>query len=227
MKDFLSKMLPAAISDTFPFRCRMCGRCCRHVRESVPLESRDAFRLANFLRNTEKGIRGMEDVLELYTEPVLLHESGYMMIVLKTAGKEDACVFLKGNRCTVHPAKPRACRTYPVSVVPDRNGPYEIRISAEQPHHFDGPQMSVKRWIKKFCTKEECDFWNMDTASALEIAALLENIPQEEKKRALFLFLRYKYLEFDLDRPFLAQFKENNQKLLEALRVMAREPEHR
>lgn len=44
-------MVPVAPSDRFPFRCRMCGACCRHVRESVPLESLDAFRLAKYLRD--------------------------------------------------------------------------------------------------------------------------------------------------------------------------------
>ena len=29
-----------------PFHCTCCGECCRHVRQSVPLESPDVFRLA-------------------------------------------------------------------------------------------------------------------------------------------------------------------------------------
>mgnify|MGYP000616960513 CR=1 FL=1 len=76
MKEFLKKMVPVTGSDHFPFRCQMCGACCRHVKESVPIDSLDAFRLARFLRNKDKRIRSMDDVLELYAEHVLLHEYG-------------------------------------------------------------------------------------------------------------------------------------------------------
>ena len=116
MKEFLKKMVPVTGSDHFPFRCQMCGACCRHVKESVPIDSLDAFRLACFLRNKDKRIRSMDDVLELYAEPVLLHESGYMAFMLKTVGDEDSCIFLKENRCAIHKEKPKACRTYPISV---------------------------------------------------------------------------------------------------------------
>ena len=37
-----------------PFHCACCGECCRHVRQSVPLESPDVFRLTRLLR--EKGV---------------------------------------------------------------------------------------------------------------------------------------------------------------------------
>ena len=69
--------------------------------------------------------------------------------MLKTVGADDACIFLKDNRCTVHPAKPRACRTYPVAVGPYELGGYEQYLSMEQPHHYKGPQMSVKKWVQR------------------------------------------------------------------------------
>ena len=46
----------------------------------------------------------------------------------------------------------------------------------------------------------------------------MEKLSLKQKKGALLQFLRYKYSEFDLDKPFTEQFTENNQKLLEALR---------
>ena len=80
MKEFLMKMVPVAASDHFPFLCRRCGACCRHVRQSVPLETLDAFRLARYLRDRGEPIRCIDDVLAKYTEPVLLHESGYTVL---------------------------------------------------------------------------------------------------------------------------------------------------
>lgn len=223
MKDFLMKMVPVSPSDHFPFQCMQCGACCRHVKESVPMESLDAFRLARYLRNKDKRIKCMDDVLAMYAEPVLLHESGYMIFMLKTIGPEDACIFLKDNRCTIHEVNPRACRTYPISVGPDGEGGQEQYLSMEQPHHFDGPQMSVKKWVRKRCTREDFDFWETDVGSARELALLLEKIPEYRKPQALMLFLRYKYSDFDLDKPFTEQFRSNNEKLLTALSKLARE----
>lgn len=220
MKEFLMKMVPVAPKEHFPFQCRQCGECCRHVKESVPLESLDAFRLARFLRDRGEPIQCMDDVLAKYAIPVLLHESGYMVFMLSTVGPDDACVFLKDNKCTIHVAKPRACRTYPISVGPAMSGGYEAYLSMEQPHHFKGPQQSVKKWVQKRCSQQDYDFWETDIGSVQEIAKLLGKLSAEQKKGALLQFLRYKYSDFDLDKSFMEQFRSNNQKLLEALRSL-------
>lgn len=185
------------------------------------MESLDAFRLARFLRDRGENIHSMDEVLELYTDPVLLHESGYMIFMLKTVGPEDACIFLKDGRCTIHKVNPRACRTYPLSIGPDGRGGHEQYLCVEQPYHFDGPLRSVKKWVRQHCSQEDFEFWETDVGSAREIAMLLEKIPQNKMKQALMLFLRYKYSDFDLDQPFIQQFKSNNERLLHALRNLA------
>lgn len=220
MKEFLMKMVPVKPKEHFPFQCRQCGACCRHVKESVPLESLDAFRLARFLRDKGEPIQCMDDVLEKYAIPVLLHESGYMVFMLSTVGPDDACVFLKDNKCTIHVTKPRACRTYPISVGPAMSGGYEAYLSMEQSHHFKGPQQSVKKWVQKRCSQQDYDFWETDIGSAQEIAKLLGKLSIEQRKGALLQFLRYKYSDFDLDKSFTEQFRSNNQKLLEVLRSL-------
>lgn len=217
------KMIPVEPSDHFPFQCKCCGACCCHVRESVPLESLDAFRLAKYLRTQGKPVSCVDDVLVQYTEPVLLHESGYTVFMLKTIGTEDSCVFLQDNRCMIHAVKPRACRTYPLSVGPNGHGEYEQYLSMEQTHHFEGSEHSVKKWIRKYCTDEDRAFWELDIGSARELAQLLEQIPQNNMRWAIFLFLMYRYSDFNLDQPFLPQFERNHQKLLNALRELASE----
>ena len=82
-----------------PFHCTCCGECCRHVRQSVPLESPDVFRLTRLLRERDKGIICMDDFVARYTELALLDECGYFMLMLKVTGVDDACIFLKENRC--------------------------------------------------------------------------------------------------------------------------------
>ena len=182
------------------------------------MESLDAFRLAKYLRDRGESVQCMDDVLAKYSIPILLHESGYMVFMLSTVGPDDACIFLKENKCTIHAAKPRACRTYPISVGPAKTGGYEAYLSMEQIHHFKGPHQSVKKWIQKRCSQQDYDFWETDVGSAQEIARLLEQLPLERKKGALSQFLRYKYSGFDLDKSFTEQFRSNNQKLLEVLR---------
>lgn len=221
MKEFMMKMVPINLKEHFPFQCRQCGACCHHVKESVPLESLDAFRLAKYLRGRGEPIQCMDDVLAKYAEPILLHESGYMVFMLKTVGPDDACIFLKDNKCTIHAANPRACRTYPISVGPAAQGGYEAYLSMEQPHHFHGPQQSVKKWIQKRCSQQDYGFWETDIGSAQEIARLLGKLPLEQKKGALLQFLRYKYSDFDLDRSFTDQYRRNNDQLLSVLRKIA------
>lgn len=215
------KLFPVTPRDRFPFKCICCGICCRYVRESVLLESMDVFRLAGFLRKRDESIRCMDDVLAQYAKPVLLHESGYTVFVLLTVGPKDECIFLKDNRCTVHEAKPRACRTYPISVTPDMNGGMDIYLSMERTHHFKGPHQSVEKWVGKRCSRQDMDFLETDFALAAEISKLLSRISAGDKYMALRWFMRYKYSEFDLDKPFNGQYRANIEKLLKILREMA------
>lgn len=223
-ESFLTKMVPIEPSDHFPFRCRQCGECCRQVKASVPLESLDAFRLTRYLKGRDKRIQYIDDVLAYYADPVLLHESGYTVFMLKTVGPDDACIFLKDNRCTIHEANPKACRTYPISVGPNGHGGYEHYLSMEQPQHYHGPMMSVKKWVQKRCSNQDREFWEIDVGSAREVAQLLLQVPEDQKAQAIFLFLYYRYLAFNLEQSFLPQFRSNNLRMLEQLRAMAKAP---
>lgn len=220
MKDFISKMVPVTPSKKFAFKCRQCGACCRHVKESVPLEPIDAFRLTKYLRDKDENIQCVDDVLAQYAEPVLLHESGFTVYMLKTIGEDDACIFLKDNRCTVHDANPKACRTYPVSVGPNGKSSYEYYLSMEQPHHFKGPRTSVKRWIQDRCSQQERMVWDVDFHSVADIARLLQQIPRQEFSRAIALFLWYRYSDYDLDKSFAKQFERNINKLIAVLKKL-------
>lgn len=237
MKEFLLKMIPIKTTDRFPFRCRQCGACCRRVRESVPLESLDVFRLAKFFRDSGAKIWSIDDVLAEYAEPVLLHESGYLIFMLKTVGEDDACIFLKDNRCTIHDVNPRACRTYPISIGPDGKGGYEQFISMEQPHHNNGPQMSVKKWVQRRCSKQDFAFWDEEYGTVKEIKFFLKwsNIIRElgsvfrkaegKVKNSLMesvwtLTLVKLYLAYDMEKDFLPQFEDNSKELLALVQFM-------
>lgn len=207
-----------------PFHCACCGECCRHVRQSVPLESPDVFRLTRLLREKDKGIICMDDFIARYTELALLDECGYFMLMLKVTGVDDACIFLKENRCMVHAAKPRTCRIYPFVAGIGDDGQPEYLVSREKEHHFKGTVVHIKTWMKRRFTEEDKAFLRMDLSSARDIARLMRRIPEFHRQQAMLLFWRYKYSDFDLDQPFLKQYAKNLQQLKAALSLLAERP---
>lgn len=210
---------PLKKNEWIKFKCCGCGSCCRHVKESVPIESLDAYRMAKYFREHGKTAEYMDAILYQYADPVSLNECGYFIYALKTIGPEDACIFLKDNRCTIHAAKPRACRTYPLCAEPVEAG-FHYHLCTEQTHHFQGKTVKVKNFVNRYFTQEDQAFVNLDFRSAIPIAALLRRIPESRKKDALLLFLRYKYSDFDLDKPFQAQYEKNIETLLASLKTL-------
>lgn len=224
MNDFLSTSFRVSSKDRIPFQCTGCGECCRHVRQSVPVESLDLFRLTKLLKATGEDIDCTDDFLEKYTEMALIDECGYFMFMLKVTEPDDACVFLKDGRCRVHSANPRACRIYPFVATPDDHDGFEYLVSKEKTHHFSGPPIHVKSWMKENFIQEDREFLKLDLGSAVAIAKLLRGIPDEHKAQAMMLFWRFKYSDFDLEEPFLPQYRRNMQRLTLALKTITARP---
>lgn len=216
----MQNLTPIAWNERIHFECHHCGACCRHVKDSVPLESLDVYRIAKLLRDQDKTFDSIDDMLSRYAEPVPLHECGYFIYTLKTVGSDDACIFLKNNRCMIQAAKPRACRIYPLVAEPDGASSFRYYLSMEKSHHFTGRKFKARDWMNQYFTQEDRAFVNEDISAALEIARLLRQIPEIHKQRALFCFLLYKYTDFDLDQPFQKQYENNNKKLIASLEAM-------
>lgn len=217
--------LPNAIrvtpSTRIRFKCTGCGECCRHVKATVPVDTQDVFRLTRYLRETGEAICCMDQFLDQYADAALLNECGFFVFFLKSVGEDDSCIFLKDNRCTVHAAKPRACRLYPYMVEPNESGACRYLYSREREHHFRGPVIETRSWMKKNLPKEDRAFLQEDYSRTGTIARLLRRIPEERKPEALFHFYRLRYSAYDLDKPFLIQFRENQEKLDTILSGMA------
>ncbi len=210
-------------SEQVTFHCKHCGACCRHLRESVPLNTMDAYRMAKYLRGRGEHITCLDEIFTRYAEPVLLDKSGYTVYMLKTAGPDDACIFLKDNRCTIQQAKPTACRLYPFVTEPKPDGGWKYLLSMEQGHHFKGGQVQTGRWMKKYFSPEDREFMRIDMGSAPMIVLLMRNVPEVEQKRALILYLWHRFSDFDLDRPLMEQYRQNTLKLIAALKNMNKE----
>ena len=203
------------------FKCTGCGDCCRHVKETVPVDSQDAFYLTKHLQNLGMDIYCVDQFLEQYAEPALLDECGFFVYFLKSVGKDNACVFLKDNRCSVQEVKPLACKLYPFMVDPNESGNFRYLYSRERTHHFHGPAVETRSWMKKNFPQESRAFMQVEYTQAGPIAAQLRNIQEHRKTEALLHFHRLRYSELDLDKPFLEQFQRNQEKLIEILSRMA------
>ena len=155
MNDAVLNAVQVSPSEKISFRCTGCSACCRHVRQSVVLESLDVFRITKYLRDRDSNIKSTDDFLEKHAEIALLDECGFFVFMLKVQDADDACVFLKENRCMIHSVKPRACRIYPFIASPTENGRFEYLVSKEQTHHFKGPNVSVSRWMNQYFLPDE------------------------------------------------------------------------
>ncbi len=223
MKDMINEMkymVPVNWNERIHFECQRCGACCRNVKESVPLESLDVYRIAKFLQDQDGTFDSIDDMLSRYAEPIPLHECGYFIYTLKTVGSDDTCIFLKDNLCMIQDAKPRACRTYPLMAEPDGAYSFRYLLSTEKNHHFTGRKFKARDWMNQYFTQEDRSFVSADVSAALEITQLLRKIPESEKPKALFCFMLYKYTDFDLDQPFLMQYKQNHKKLIASLEAL-------
>ena len=56
------------------FKCTGCGDCCRHVKETVPVDSQDAFRITKYLMESGEEIFCTDQFLVKYAEPAMIDE---------------------------------------------------------------------------------------------------------------------------------------------------------
>ena len=223
METLLNNAVLVTPSTKIRFKCSGCGECCRHVKESVSVSSQDVFYLTKYLRDTGLENYCTDQFLSSYADPALLDESGFFVYFLRVTGEEDACIFLKENRCTVQKAKPMVCKMYPFMTLPNESGGFQYMYHLEQKHHFRGPIVETKKWAKQNFPQESRAFLQEEYASVGIISQCLKRIPENRKTEALLHFHRLRYSEFDLDQPFLEQFKRNQAKLQEILLRMAEE----
>ncbi len=94
---------PPSIADVLRrFECNLCGNCCRGVGH-VFLEEPDIRRLAAFFNLS------VDEFRKRYTRTI---ESGNVVLIDQNDA-DQSCVFLRGNECSVHEAKPRQCQGFP------------------------------------------------------------------------------------------------------------------
>lgn len=206
--------------DEIQFKCECCGECCRNVEFSVMLEPYDLYRIARHLKDTGVTINGVEDVIMEHAELKLLENSDFPIFLMKTQGRRKECIFLKDGRCSIHEAKPRACRIYPLGAWPNETfDGFEYFIASQKQHHFKGSAMQVRDWMDASFDGHSRAVALMDAKATKELAPLLLTLKRAGIDRELMLrpLMMYRYICFDLDMPFIPQFLRNMDWLTQAL----------
>lgn len=208
--------------DWVPFRCRLCGNCCRNLRGNLMPEQIDAYRLARFLR--ERGeVEYMEDFYTRYTYPDML-EGFFPVFLINTVDPDDSCVFLKDGRCSVYEARPRVCRLYPFTAFPGQRGKafHFFQCMDSNSAHFSDGKILVKDWMYQNFSREDREFLTAESDTLLELGQLLKAMSTDGRKENLFQILYYRYYNYDLDQPFMPQYKENTEELKRILQELLR-----
>ena len=213
---------PVSLNDRFRFHCIGCAECCRHVAGVVPLCPLDLFKLAAYLRNYGIGVTCTDDVLAHFASPAMINDSGFFVYFLRAVEDDDRCIFLNGNRCSIQDVKPVACRMYPLEAAPAADGSFQIILSTEKAHHFKGRPFKVKSWFYRNMPEDIREFYRYDFCISPQIHKLLLAVPNDLTETALLQFHRYRYSDFDLNSPFMPQFKANTEKLICELQKLAR-----
>jgi len=101
-------MHPEKLSDTstFRFACRCCGTCCKSGLD-IFLNPLDVWNIRNTLKKTTQELAG--DCIVMETRP----EYGPFPFCFINM-KEGYCPFLHDRLCSIHHARPAACRFFPV-----------------------------------------------------------------------------------------------------------------
>ena len=208
--------------DWVPFRCRLCGNCCRNLRGNLMPEQIDAYRLARFLR--ERGeVEYMEDFYTRYTYPDML-EGFFPVFLINTVDPDDSCVFLKDGRCSVYEARPRVCRLYPFTAFPGQRGKafHFFQCMDNNSTHFSDGKILVKDWMYQNFSREDREFLTAESDTLIELGRLLKAMSTDGRKENLFQILYYRYYNYDLDQPFMPQYKENTEELKRILQELLR-----
>ena len=206
-EDFQMRMVGSG--ERISFRCQRCAECCRNVEDAVMIEPQDIYYLARCLRARGEVVDGLETLLDQYAHPVFITD-GYPGFMLNTVGAEHACVFLKDGKCSVYSARPRVCRLYPFGVAPgDAGQEFRYYLCTDKPQHFGCGSVVAGDWISANISKETLEYLKNEYAILHEIGRMVRELDEAQFKALLFHFLFFRYFNYDLDKPFLPQYRKN------------------
>lgn len=214
-------VIPLRDKDIVPFRCQLCAQCCKNIPDGLMLEPLDAFRIAKYLRGREgwSQIQSVEDVYSWFTHISMLEDLFPIYLMNTRKEEQDCCVFLENDRCMVYKARPRACRIYPFSVDVGQRGKVfnYFQCIDHNAAHFGEGSVAVKDWMYENFSKEDRAYLTLAADAMPRLGQLLRALTPEQRKERYFQCLYYFYFNYQMDQPFLPQYRANVDKLCDEL----------
>lgn len=202
------------LDDTFQFNCTQCGKCCRNRHSGdIILSPRDIYAMSKEL-NMEPS-----DFISAYCCYIIGSQSKLPLMLFQTIGSDKHCPMLKNNRCSVHAGKPTACALYPLGRHISSDNPETIRYVVQPIQCGRKPKTyTVRQWLEQFGIDTE-DTCYIEWSKAIDkLSPALQNLENSEDPltvRAIQEFaLCTLYAMYDIQEPFLPQFKENVEALI-------------
>jgi Fe-S-cluster containining protein len=214
------------VDEPFKFHCDMCGKCCIN-REDILLNAKDIYNMSKELQ--------MEpvDMFKKYCETYIGESSRIPIVRIKPRGSIKRCPLMKEHKCSVHKAKPTVCAMFPIGrcIKMDASNQNveintsDIRYIFTDPGCGDNSEThTVREWLGEFGIPLEDEFFLAWNRMISELGAIFhkgEKVLSEEGMMAAWNLTFVKiYLDYDMTKEFLPQFKENAEEILAVMRTM-------
>ena len=212
--------------EPFKFHCDMCGKCCIN-REDILLNARDIYNMAKELQMEPA------DMFKTYCETYIGESSRIPIVRIKPRGSIKRCPLMKAHKCSVHKVKPTVCAMFPIGrcIQMDASnrdteiGAADIRYIFTNPGCGDDSEThTVREWLGEFGIPLEDGFfleWNRLISELGAIFRKGEKVLSEEVMMEAWSLTFVKiYLDYDMNKEFMLQFKENAAEVLTVMRMM-------
>lgn len=195
--------------DTFRFKCRACGKCCRN-REDILLPPYDIYRISKYLRLSP------EEMISKYCESYIGSTSRFPVVRILPRGSGRVCPFLADKLCLAQKAKPGVCALYPLGRAIKRtpDGQTDGVIYFYQPTNCSVKKVQiVEDWLNQFDLRSsEAPFleWSRFISDLHQpVQNLLEKLGHDAMQRIWSFIFATVYLSYDMAKAFDVQFKCN------------------
>ena len=206
------------IDDTFQFKCRACGKCCKN-REDIILTARDLFNIAKKLGMTH------EAVMEKYCDRYIGRDSRLPVVRLQPCGVSRSCPLLADKRCMVHDSKPVVCAMFPIGRVrmnPDIPDDSKIETKLAGTAFIINPVIcgsisrthTVRSWLEKFGIPAYDKFFESWTDLCIYLCQFTAKLTEMGTSEDLMMTVCQLigcllYWHYDTEKEFMPQYEEN------------------
>ena len=181
--------------------CQGCSSCCHGMEDTIVLDPYDIWQMGIGLQN------GFESLLNRAFELVLTE--GVILPHLKTAGKEEQCVFLGTNgRCTIHPYRPGICRLFPLARIYEEDD-FRYFIQVHECPATGKSKVRIEKWLgipDLPAYEAYLKRWHAILRKTRE-KVNDQKTDEERRQKLLMLILRLFYERIDPSYPFYEQFE--------------------